>query len=638
MWRPKQRSAKPMCSFAAPLFALTLVGAAVHVGVPAPLSMSPQEDAVRQVSAAVSLAAAIDTSSNAVGIAESELFYMTEEEVGIAMDTMQSMGVTQVRMFVPWYWVEPAPGLYNWANVDKVVDAAEERGIAVLGAVSSTPTWATDYPSPYGAPRDPEDFGAFMGALATRYGAGAGDPETARISAYEIWNEPHAAPFWGPQPDAAAYTEVLKAGYDAVKAVDPTGTVVGGVVYAGQSWGNGYNIGAVDFIEGMYEAGAAGYFDALSYHPYNNDWKFSDGVGSPISAAGILEDIQTLMAQNGDGGKTVWTSEYGLPTSDVSEAKQAEFIDNFLDTWSELDGVGPTFVYSLVDLNSGSTYSEDTYGLFRDDWTPKEAAAAVEAWITENGPLATGEVVSAEEKTLPVDAVTEEPTVEEPADPVAQTVTNWQQAWADAVAGWTTAVSQAMNPTSAPTTTVSARTAAEPEVTPAERAELVGAIAEATASAQAAIAEDTASGSSPSTTSESAPTNELRSNSRDLTPDADLTPRAALAEATQDESARPESDAAESKVPAPEAAESVAADATATDTAARTESDPSTAGSTATRAKASPDSSRSQSSGTESKSGSDSASTSRSSERRSAPRGSDSASTPRSADSARTGE
>jgi polysaccharide biosynthesis protein PslG len=484
MWGPWQRSAKPLCSVAAPLFAFTLVGAAVQVGATAPLSLSPQRDALRQVSAAISLAAAIDTSSNAVGVAESELFYMTPEEVGVAMDTMESMGVTQVRMFVPWYWVEPVEGVYNWENVDKVVDAAEARGIAVLGAVSSTPPWATDSPSPYGAPRNPEDFGAFMGALASRYGAGAGDPETARISAYEIWNEPHAAPFWAPSPDAAAYTEVLKAGYAAVKAVDPSGTVVGGVVYAGQSYGNGYNIGAVDFIEGMYEAGAAGYFDALSYHPYNNDWKFSDGVGSPISAPGILEDIQALMEQNGDGAKVVWTSEYGLPTSDVSEAKQAEFIDDFLDTWSETDGTGPAFLYSLIDLNSDSTFSEDTYGLFRDDWTPKEAAAAVEAWIEENGPLATGELPPVGVPTVPTAPEVETPAEPTPVDPVAEAVANWQKAWAQAVAGWTTAMNQVMNPTQA---TVAARTAAEPEAVSAVQDD---AVTEATTAARAAVSEE----------------------------------------------------------------------------------------------------------------------------------------------------
>lgn len=467
MWGPRQRSAKPICSVAAPLFAFTLVGAAVHVGAAAPVSMSPQQDAMRQVSAAVSLAAAIDTSSNAVGIAESELYFMTPEEVGVALDTMQSMGVTQFRMFIPWRAVEASPDVYNWTEVDKVIDAAEERGMAVLGAVTSTPTWASDVQdSAYGAPRDPADFGDFMGELASRYGAGDGDPESARISAYEIWNEPQSFVFWSPKPDPAAYTELLQAGYTAIKEVDPTGTVVGGVVTAGLTWGD-VNISPVEFVQTMYESGAAGYFDALSYHPYNYDWKFGDGAGNAISAVGQLEAMQALMEQYGDGDKEVWTSEYGLPTSYVSEAQQAEFIDDFMDTWSQHEGTGPMFIYSLVDRNSASTEVEDTWGLFRDDYTPKQAAAVVEAWIEENGPVPSEGLPPVDEipdlgvPTVPTDPVVEEPVAPAPEDPVAEAVANWEAALAEAAANWAAAWGQSTS--TAPATTLSVETAAEPE-------------------------------------------------------------------------------------------------------------------------------------------------------------------------------
>ncbi|MGU3502569.1 cellulase family glycosylhydrolase [Mycobacterium sp. C31M] len=445
------------------------------------------------------LAAAIDTSPNAVGIAESELYFMTPEEVGVALDTMQSLGVTQVRIFVPWRAAEPVPGVYNWADVDKVVDAAYERGMAVLGAVTSTPTWASDVQnSAYGAPRNPEDFGRFMGALAERYGAGEGDPETARISAYEIWNEPQSFVFWNPRPDPAAYTELLKAGYTAVKEVDPTGTVVGGVVTAGLTWG-GVNINPVEFVQTMYESGAAGYFDALSYHPYNYDWKFGDGFGNSISAVGQLQAMQALMEQYGDGEKDVWTSEYGLPTSYVSEEQQAEFIGDFLDTWSELDGVGPQFIYSLVDRNSASTDVEDTWGLFRDDYTPKQAAAVVQAWIAENGPIPDGgipvdELPPLEEvPTTPVEpAEPEEP--EAPADPaqamadawaeatqnwqnsLAEAAANWQDSWAQAAANWQDSWAQAaanlaaarQQPSAQTPATTALRAAAEEDTTTEE--------------------------------------------------------------------------------------------------------------------------------------------------------------------------
>lgn len=526
---------------------------------------------VRQVSTQVELAAAIDTSPNAVGIAESELYFMTPEEVGVALDTMQSLGVTQVRIFVPWRAAEPAPGVYNWTDVDKVVDAAYERGMAVLGAVTSTPTWASDVQnSAYGAPRNPEDFGNFMGALAERYGAGEGDPETARISAYEIWNEPQSFVFWNPRPDPAAYTELLKAGYTAVKEVDPTGTVVGGVVTAGLTWG-GVNINPVEFVQTMYESGAAGYFDALSYHPYNYDWKFGDGFGNSISAVGQLQAMQALMEQYGDGEKDVWTSEYGLPTSYVSEEQQAEFIGDFLDTWSELDGVGPQFIYSLVDRNSASTDVEDTWGLFRDDYTPKQAAAVVQQWIEENGAIPDGGIPvdelppleDVEVPTTPVDPVVEEPTAPEPVDPVSEAIANWQAALAEAAANWAAAWGQTTTPTTQPVTATTEpvtalRTASAPAVESDEagsvdEADLAEAIAEATAAAQEAATDEGATSDAAEATEEV----DTPATSTDPALESTDSSRAAVIEATQ---AEPDE--------APTQAEEAQSDEAATDAAA----------------------------------------------------------------------
>lgn len=508
MWDSWKCLAKPIALGAAPLLAATLMGAAAPP--------APTPTALRQATYDVALAAAIDTSSDAVGVAESQLYFMTPEEVNTALDTMQSLGVTQFRMFVPWRAVEPAPGVYDWTNVDKVIDAAEARGMAVLAAVTSTPTWASDnQTSAYGAPNDPADFGTFMGALATRYGAGAGDPESARISAYEIWNEPQSYVFWNPKPDPAAYTELLKAAYTAIKAVDPSGTVVGGVVTAGRTVGD-INISPVEFVQDMYAAGAAGYFDALSYHPYNYDWKFGDGVGNPISAEGQLEAMRQLMNENGDAAKLIWTSEYGLPTSYVSEAQQADFIDDFMDTWSTLDGVGPMFIYSLVDQNSSSTEVEDTWGLFRDDWTPKQAAAVVRNWIAEHG----GQIPDAQ----PADPVAAPAPVQAPT-----TTTDPAQSWADSVAAawasWTASVQQALNPGA--TTTASTATTATPMLRMA--------------------AVDTAPAADETSTATTQPT----AASAETSPAMADSPRAPLMAATQ---AAPDRAAARQESPAPAAA------------------------------------------------------------------------------------
>ncbi|GAB7069542.1 cellulase family glycosylhydrolase [Mycobacterium hodleri] len=168
--------------------------------------------------------AAIDESSDTVGFADSDLYGMTPTQIDAQLDQMQAMGVENVRVMIPWAGVEYYPGYYNWSTVDYMVNAADSRGMGVLGVINSTPSWATEpgQPALSGAPASPAAYGDFAGTVAARY--------AGKVGAYEIWNEPNSYAFYSPQPDPAGYTELLKAAYPQIKAADPHATVIGGVV------------------------------------------------------------------------------------------------------------------------------------------------------------------------------------------------------------------------------------------------------------------------------------------------------------------------------------------------------------------------------------------------------------------------
>jgi hypothetical protein len=84
------------------------------------------------------------------------------------------------------------------------------------------------------------------------------------------------------------------------------------------------------------------------------------------------------MVTNGDSAKTIWATEYGLPTNQVTAAQQADYLGDFLATWRTLSYAGPAYVYTLVDRNSADTSDpESTFGLYQDNWTAKPAAAVV---------------------------------------------------------------------------------------------------------------------------------------------------------------------------------------------------------------------------------------------------------------------
>jgi hypothetical protein len=134
---------------------------------------------------------------------------------------------------------------------------------------------------------------------------------------------------------------VLQAGYTAIKAADPNATVVGGVLISSTDYGD-VSINPVRYLQGMYDAGAAGYFDALSFHPYHYTLPFSQGRPyGDLSAINQMDLMHEVMVANGDGGKLIWASEYGQSTAIVDEATQAAYISDFLNSWSQIDDARP---------------------------------------------------------------------------------------------------------------------------------------------------------------------------------------------------------------------------------------------------------------------------------------------------------
>ena len=316
---------------------------------------------------------AINSSASTIGFADSDLYNMSPEDVNRTMDLMTATGVRTVRLMMPWAGMEPNPGQYDWGKVDLMVDAASARGMSVLGTIVSSPAWAVQpgllpISSP---PASAATYADFTGVVAARY--------KGRVSAYEIWNEPNGVLSWtsGPQgPEPARYVEMLKASYPKIKAADGGAVVIGGVLGAVISFG-AISVDPVAYLDQMYAAGAKGSMDAVSFHPYQYSTKFSQGGGLGNSPINQLGAMRQTMVNNGDGGKRIWATEYGEPTSVVDEQGQADYLSDFLTTWRTLSYAGPAYVWTTKDRVTGSGNTEDTFGVYRSDGTPKPAQAVI---------------------------------------------------------------------------------------------------------------------------------------------------------------------------------------------------------------------------------------------------------------------
>lgn len=332
------------------------------------------ESSPRVVTIEVSLVAAIVESPTTIGVAESTLYNLSAQDLDKQLQVLKDAGVTDLRIAVPWVYIQPTSSTeYDWSKMDAVINAVSDAGFTVTASITGNPAW--DGVPLAGAP-NPEAYASFANATAERY--------AGKISAYEVWNEPNGALFYAPV-NPEGYTEVLKAAYTAIKAADPDALVVGGVLGAVRTV-PGVTLDPVVFLDRMYQAGAGGYFDAISYHPYHYTMPFSQGLGEADSPLEQALALRALMVANGDEDLKLWATEYGVPTTPffgLSQEQQAAFMADFISAWQNFDGAGPAFLYSGHDLSTGEWDNEANFGLFTSNWTPKQAVAVLSAMIAD---------------------------------------------------------------------------------------------------------------------------------------------------------------------------------------------------------------------------------------------------------------
>ncbi len=308
------------------------------------------------------------------GIANAAQFvFYDDATLNRELDGIQNTGAGWVRFDFLWTAIEPDNNQWSFEQYDKVVAAVRSRGLQILGELDFTPPWAraaSCTSSDKCPPGNMAEWQEFLRTTVTRY--------KASVSHWEIWNEPNLRGFWASGPDPAAYTELLKASYPAVKEADPNAVVItGGLAPAGVRDADRYP--PLDFLKGMYAAGAQGSFDAFGMHPYTYPFTPDEpAVYNNFANLGLYYDV---MVANGDQAKQVWSTEAGAPTgtyvsSDrraVSEAQQALTAKRIYEIAAQRPWMGPVFWFCFRDYGPNLGDIEQNFGILRNDWSPKPA-------------------------------------------------------------------------------------------------------------------------------------------------------------------------------------------------------------------------------------------------------------------------
>lgn len=228
------------------------------------------------------------------------------------------IGLGSIRIPLKWEVVEPRPGQFDWAPLDRLVSMATQRKVHVLLNIRCISSWGTRHPSQkrviYNSASAPREFAAwqrFLRELAGRYRDRAVD--------YEIENEVNAVAFWNGTLEE--YLELLKASYPAIKAADPGAIVLPsamacGVVRNIQSSGGEVPVALQRHNAWLAAILATGAFDAVNVHNYY----FPDVTANGWTFAGYLANVRRLMAEAGMADRPVWITETGY----VSRPANAE--------------------------------------------------------------------------------------------------------------------------------------------------------------------------------------------------------------------------------------------------------------------------------------------------------------------------
>ncbi len=261
-------------------------------------------------------------------------FWKKEKTFEMARDA----GIVWIKQHFPWELIEQSQkgNFYDqvwqvsaWQRFDEIVDLAEEFDVKLIARVDRSPQWARDPDTrPEEPPADFQDYGDFMAALAERY--------KGRVSHFQIWNEPNLAHEWGTAPDPKGYVDLLRVGYESLKAVDPDIQVLSAPL-AITLERSPRALVELEYLDQMYQHGAFDYFDIMSANAYGLEFPPTADPDPEVLNFRRVELLHEVMERNGDTDKAVWFNEYGWNASPadmpadkliwrrVTEEQQAEW-------------------------------------------------------------------------------------------------------------------------------------------------------------------------------------------------------------------------------------------------------------------------------------------------------------------------
>jgi polysaccharide biosynthesis protein PslG len=258
------------------------------------------------VAAALAPAATAKAPDDFVGIAADDVFAKGPGYREKNLAAQEKLGIGVIRQTFTWKQIEQPCGTFDFSRYDAYVLHLAKHHIRVLPVLFDPPSChARHRGRAVCQPKDTSTYGRFAAAVVNRYGPNGTlwrsvptVPKTP-VKAIQNWNEPSLPLYACGKPRAKQYTALLKAGYKAIKAADPSVEVVSAGVP------NSLLKSAVSlpkYLRGLYKSDADKYWDDLAINSYAKNRR---------ELSSILRRVRRIQKRNGDGGTPIWITEIG---------------------------------------------------------------------------------------------------------------------------------------------------------------------------------------------------------------------------------------------------------------------------------------------------------------------------------------
>jgi len=308
-----------------------------------------------------------------------------EWKIQRSLQMTREMGADTIVEFFPWAYAEPSKGQYSWSSFDRIVKHARNQGLHIIARMGLVPEWAR----PDSATRQTtlndlpdesfDEFADFVATFAARY-AGV-------VDHIIIWNEPNLSFEWGYRPvDPAGYGRLLQATYDQAHAANPQVMILAAPLAPTlEPVGSPNGLDDLLYLEALYQAGAADYFDALAMHTYG----FTEPPEAPPAPDALnfrrAELLHHIMLEHDDPDTPVYITESGWNdnprwTKAVRPSQRAAYtVAAFKWAENEWPWLAKLCVWALRYPVSTFSYP-DNFTLITPDFQPKPIYYAIQVY------------------------------------------------------------------------------------------------------------------------------------------------------------------------------------------------------------------------------------------------------------------